>query len=492
MSQNPLRDLVVLGLGAILVACQIILKADTSLLWVGLFLVVLSVVLFIDAPSRLAGYVSELQLWRFGVKFRKTRRIDEIQPPQLTDQELNSRRRVANKLSLPDDEVPEFNLVEHSLAIEAIPRSDPLVPMYFLDNHFRIVDWNMAFSLAFDRSMEGRRGMSVREWVFFLENYEDVLNHGEEAFGPGRELPTIDVEEIRYTSRRYGPLLATKRAYQVPDDDGNCLGWLTTLEATFSDDARTEQFHLDAIREMHEDLVWSEYSLYYDQVLLNTSVYPELLETLVGPLDEEPAVPPGAIVLDLGAGTGNLTLKLAAPGMGRIVFAMENNRDMLRVLRRKCKNCKPSLLRTDNKGPGVIAIKQDVNSLYGLPNDYFDCVFLNNVTYSLDDPVDCLRDVCRVLKPGGEIRLSGPQKKTRLDKVLKRIRRDLEKRGRFGELESQYHSLVTINRLYLEPDLHRWTVDDVQQQLLTAGFSKVTYKTDRAYAEQSMIVCARK
>ena len=38
-------------------------------------------------------------------------------------------------------------------------------PMYLLDEGFRIVDWNFAFSLAFDRSMEGRRGLSVREWA---------------------------------------------------------------------------------------------------------------------------------------------------------------------------------------------------------------------------------------------------------------------------------------------------------------------------------------
>jgi hypothetical protein len=155
--------------------------------------------------------------------------------------------------------------------------------------------------------------MTVREWVFFLDNYEEVLKHGEEAFSPERALPNIDVEEIRYTSRRYGPLVATKRAYQIPDDDGSCLGWLTTLEPAFADDAKTEEFHLDTIHTMQMDLVWSEYSLSYDSVLLNTLVYPELLESLVGERGPIPEVPHGAVVLDLGAGTpvarGDLSLR---------------------------------------------------------------------------------------------------------------------------------------------------------------------------------------
>jgi ubiquinone/menaquinone biosynthesis C-methylase UbiE len=166
---------------------------------------------------------------------------------------------------------------------------------------------------------------------------------------------------------------------------------------------------------------------------------------------------------------------------------------MLRILRRKCKNCKPALLRTDNRGSGVIAIKQDVTSLFGLPDNYFDFGFLNNVSYSLDDPVACLQDVHRVLKPGGEIRLSGPQKKTNLNKLLRQLRHDLEKRGRYDELEAQYQRLSTINRLYLDPNLHRWTVSDVEQQMKDAGFSTILpYSTDHAYGGQSMIVCAKK
>jgi ubiquinone/menaquinone biosynthesis C-methylase UbiE len=65
--------------------------------------------------------------------------------------------------------------------------------------------------------------------------------------------------------------------------------------------------------------------------------------------------------------------------------------------------------------------------LYGLSDGFFDYVILNNVLYSLEDAAvgACLSEVNRVLKPGGEVRISGPQKSTKLSKVLEQIKKDL-------------------------------------------------------------------
>jgi SAM-dependent methyltransferase len=67
-------------------------------------------------------------------------------------------------------------------------------------------------------------------------------------------------------------------------------------------------------------------------------------------------------VLDLGAGTGNATSLLAEREAHRLVVAIDNNPVMLSMLRDKC----APFLREDAQGPGVIAIKQDISSLYGL------------------------------------------------------------------------------------------------------------------------------
>jgi ubiquinone/menaquinone biosynthesis C-methylase UbiE len=359
--------------------------------------------------------------------------------------------------------------------------------MYLLDKDYRILDWNRAFSLAFDRTMEGRRGMSVLEWTYFLDNYEEVVAHGVEVFADGDKLPVIDVEQISYTSGRYGPIVATKRAYQVPNDDGSRLGWLVTLEPSFENTEVAVKYRLDLLSLIRMDLVWTEYSLSYDRVLLNTEVYPKLLRTFLGEEGELRPIPDNARVLDLGAGTGNITKELADPSRQRLIFALENNRAMLDVLQSKCK----PYLRRDDAGPGVLAIKQDVGSLFGLRDDYFDFALLNNVAYSLDDPQACLRGVRRVLKPGGEVRVSGPQKKTNLDRLFRQIRRDLEAKTLFDGYTEDYERVERINYYSLGPMLYRWTMSDVEQMLVDAGFPEIIWRTDKAYAGQAMIVCAR-
>jgi hypothetical protein len=120
-----------------------------------------------------------------------------VDPPKELSPEVERERR--NYLSgrehqLPGFFAPAFHLLDEKLAITVTPCADPLTPMYMLDRNFRIIDWNLAFSMCFDRTMEGRRGRNVLEWTYFLDNYEEALNHGIAVFGEGKESPRIDIE----------------------------------------------------------------------------------------------------------------------------------------------------------------------------------------------------------------------------------------------------------------------------------------------------------
>jgi len=204
----------------------------------------------------------------------------------------------------------------------------------------------------------------------------------------------------------------------------------------------------------------------------------------IGPL---PEIPTDAFVLDLGAGTGNLSAKLAKSE--RRIFAVENNLVMLQELKKKCGD----RIRYDDRSPGVIPIQQDVNALYGLPTDYFHCAILNNLLYSISDPRPCLRKTKELLREGGQIRLSGPHKKTNLSRLLRRIKTELKaETGLVGEVKEKYDKVEYINRVFLEPRSRRWTIDDIADMLLEVGFSKVTHRISDAYAGQAMIVCAEK
>jgi ubiquinone/menaquinone biosynthesis C-methylase UbiE len=393
---------------------------------------------------------------------------------------------------LPGQGAADFSAITALNADDLLvrPSAYPTTPMYLLDDAYRIIDWNEAFTLAFDRTMEGRKGRSVLEWTYFLDNYEEVLDHGVKEFGDPDNLPTIDVEKIEYTSIRYGKLSATKRAYQVPNDNGACMAWLVTLGLKFADNDQAPAFHRDLIRLLAMDLMWSEYAMSYDRVLNSTRVYPELLDKLIGGHDGVRLIPRDARILDLGAGTGNLAHKLITSGRDRLIFAAENNRTMLGLLRLKCSD----FMRNDEEGGGIIARKQDITSLYGLDDNSFDFVILNNVLYAVHDADACLKEAYRVLKPGGELRLSGPRKDTKLSVLFSRILEELKESDNFQELEPDYRRVWQINELKLGPMLYRWSTQEVEEMLLgpEIGFSKILHSSDDIYAGQSMLVCAVK
>ena len=419
---------------------------------------------------------------------------DPVQPRFLDEKEIEEKKRVSDRIMeesrLPGQNAPQFSAISPSALddLQVRPSAQPMTPMYLLDNAYRIIDWNQAFTIAFDRTMEGRKGRSVLEWTYFLDNYEEVLKHGVKRFSDPNQLPTIDVEPIKYTSMRYGELTAVKRAYQIPDDSEACLAWLVTLDVKFKDSNQDNIFLRDLLRHLGLDLMWSEYAISYDRVLNNTLVYPDLLDKMMGGYDGVRAIPPEAHIVDLGAGTGNLALKLITTGRDRVVVAVENNRTMLQLLRSKCQK----FLRNDTDGGGVVPIKQDITSLFGLDDEFFDFATLNNVLYSIDDADACLKEACRVLKPGGELRLIGPKKDSNLAILFGQIKADLEKVGKFKELETDYNNVYEINKFRLDPLLYRWTTKDVEKMLISAGFSKIVHSSEQHYAGQAMLVCAVK
>jgi ubiquinone/menaquinone biosynthesis C-methylase UbiE len=93
----------------------------------------------------------------------------------------------------------------------------------------------------------------------------------------------------------------------------------------------------DLFISLRHSLMWSEYALSYDSVLNNTEIYPHLLRTLLGEKQPGPEpIPANTTILDLGAGTGNVTRVLAEPSAQRLIIAIDNNSMMLNILRRKC------------------------------------------------------------------------------------------------------------------------------------------------------------
>ncbi len=111
-----------------------------------------------------------------------------------------------------------------------------------------------------------------------------------------------------------------------------------------------------------------------------------------------PYLTPGVSVLDCGCGPGSITLGIANRiGNGRVVGVDFGESPLQRAIE-----------TARQRGLHNVVFQQA--DCYSLPFEdaSFDCVFSNALMEHLTDPVRAMRELLRVLKPGGMIGVSGP------------------------------------------------------------------------------------
>jgi ubiquinone/menaquinone biosynthesis C-methylase UbiE len=110
---------------------------------------------------------------------------------------------------------------------------------------------------------------------------------------------------------------------------------------------------------------------------------------------ERSGIAPGMTVMELGCGSGAYTTYMArAVGEQGKLYAVDIQPAMLRQLERK-------LARTENQDIRNVELKEA--SAYELPfaDDFFDLVYMVTVLMEIPDKGRALREVKRVLRPGG-------------------------------------------------------------------------------------------
>ena len=105
-----------------------------------------------------------------------------------------------------------------------------------------------------------------------------------------------------------------------------------------------------------------------------------------------PHLRPGAVVLDVGCGPGSITQELAdLVGPTGSVLGIDNAADVIDVASAEHFETRHGNLRYD---------VQDIGDL-DLADDSFDVVHAHQVLQHLSDPVQALREMARVTRPGG-------------------------------------------------------------------------------------------
>ena len=133
---------------------------------------------------------------------------------------------------------------------------------------------------------------------------------------------------------------------------------------------------------------WDKTADFYDAFqAINREVYREMTDTV------ERLVPRGAKVLDCAAGTGELSI--AAAKNADSVLCTDLSVKMLGNARRKA------------AAHGIQNIGFEARNLFHLedPDNTYDVVIAGNVLHLLADPQAAVREMYRVLKPGGKLLL---------------------------------------------------------------------------------------
>lgn len=133
---------------------------------------------------------------------------------------------------------------------------------------------------------------------------------------------------------------------------------------------------------------WDRFAGVYDLAeSINGTVYKQMLDITTR------LTPEGAKVLDCAAGTGELTF--AAAKKAESVLCTDISKNMLRTAQRKAR-----AFGADN----VTFAERNIFDLQD-PDNTYDVVIAGNVLHLLSNPQGAVKELYRVLKPGGKLLL---------------------------------------------------------------------------------------
>lgn len=108
-------------------------------------------------------------------------------------------------------------------------------------------------------------------------------------------------------------------------------------------------------------------------------------------------IQPGESVLDIGCGTGTLTLLIKQTEPEAIVYGLDADPEILQIARKKF-----------DQNEKAILLQQGIATCLPYASETFDCVFASLLLHHLTREAKklALKEIFRVLKPGGELHIA--------------------------------------------------------------------------------------
>ena len=310
-------------------------------------------------------------------------------------------------------------------------------------------------------------------------NCQEVIERSKTVFASN---PIVDTEPLHFVSPRYGPIEFQKFAAQITDHKGNPIAWSVNLNISHAE--KHDQLWDDLKECVEVANNWARYAPSYDELLLPFDDYNELVDLVISQVGD------AACCVDLGAGTGNAAIRLLESDPEREVWAVDNSENMLEIMRSKVRERRK---KGHDYSDRLVYVKDDVARLAALRDDeYFDAAISINTLYAVSDPQECVRQVYRILKPGGVFVMSTAHKKTDVPRLFDRMREVLKEKELFESLRGNYNTAKAFHKQAL-PMIHRDSKEDIRRYLSEAGFEvRDRDWRDREYVDSVVVVRARK
>lgn len=227
---------------------------------------------------------------------------------------------------------------------------------------------------------------------------------------------------------------------------------------------------------MLDERFWKKYFDTYD-VLNELIPYEELMNILLSKLK----IKQGNLVLDAGAGTGNLSIKLLQSGAN--VVALDNSKE--------------GLVSAKNKNRNIETVCHDLTKRLPFVDNYFDKIVSNNVLYTIspEKRQEVVSEFYRILKPGGSIVISNVAEGWKPFEIYKNhLKKDLRKIGFFRLLIKIFKmGLPTLRMFYYNSKIKKEEGECIALEyreqydlLIKTGFKNVSENLF-VYAEQAVL-----
>lgn len=295
-----------------------------------------------------------------------------------------------------------------------------------------IHDFNPAMSILIDQRIDLHRNQTINilDGIFRVEI--DTTSHSNisaKLFGfylsSLADQKPMTSDTVHLDTDSFGTVKLKCSQVNLP----NLQGTIVYMQLLSSE--HPIRFEKKLFNELNHHLGWEQYAISYDKILTIMPYYQEVIDRHFDALNK-----PGiSSILDLGAGTGNITIKLLKAG--HRVTAIDFSRSMLDHLRTKVESGQKDSLET---------LEQNAEQLAQFSDGSFDGVNILLALFDMSAPNSALDESIRVLRPGGTIIVTEPRHCFKIEPLLDFISSYLKEQGLYEMLSADINRVFASNK----------------------------------------------